>query len=402
MSEPSAPTSDPNAAGPALPWPSRLPQRLRRQLAALSLVGAALVALPVLQLLRYQSAELDALAASRAGLDPVARTVQLQRGLLAHRDITAHVLRGLDALEPERLLRQAEVDRKMAALTVALASGGWEQATGEADAQREDWLRLARQVLGRTIDAPASNQAHRLLIEQGLQIIDLLAEADPARSERSGRLDPTIEATMGAAHSLPRLAWQTSALAEALDPADAGARQRQMVAIEAALARTLGRLERAPGKAATGAGAAAGAAAERYFALLRNPQAARAETGAAAAQAVLAQWQLFDAALAAADATLDRHSSAAQQRRTALAAALALLGAVAALLLLAMARGLGRLQRIEQQRSDSAAEPSGRPAGGHAEASQLMQRLRDADPPHAESAQPAQAKLEQAAQPPPV
>ena len=101
---------EPSATGLAPAQRARLPQRLRRNLAALSLVGAALVGLPVAQLLRYQAAEMAALADGRAKLDPVARAVHVQRGLLAHRDISAQVLGGQAKLEAERLQRQTEVD----------------------------------------------------------------------------------------------------------------------------------------------------------------------------------------------------------------------------------------------------------------------------------------------------
>ena len=98
LPSPSPPSEDEaahaTAADASASGRTRLPQRLRRSLAALSLVGAVLVALPVAQLLRYQSAELDALTAGRTRLDPVARAVHVQRGLLAHRDVAAQVLGG--------------------------------------------------------------------------------------------------------------------------------------------------------------------------------------------------------------------------------------------------------------------------------------------------------------------
>ena len=418
MSElPSSQPHLPSPASEATPSPllTRLPQRLHRRLAALSLVGAALVALPVLQLLRYQTAELNALADGRAGLDPVGRTVFLQRGLLLHRDIAGLVLRGQEALEPERKLRQVEVDQRMAALMVALTSGSWEQAIGESDAQREDWLRLARQVLERGIDATASDQAHRLLVEQGLQIIDLLAEADPARAEHRSGLGPDMSATMGAVHALPRLIWQTTALPTASDPRDPDARQRQMAIIEAGLARTLGRLEIALGRRSSAtatpdpaaprvalvqAGAAAGAAVERYFSLLRRTPEGEPEIRAATGEAVQAQLRLFDAALAVANEALVDRTRVVAQGRVVLLCGLSALALLAGLLALSLAQGLRLLQAAEQWRGDAAAAPTGGPVEGRAAANVLMQRLREPEAPAAVAAKPAAAPADQGTEPP--
>jgi len=82
------------------------PPTPRYKLAALSIVGAAMVALPLAQVLRYQDTELQAALAEQAGLEPVKRAVAVQQGLLAHRDVAGQVLRGQVALETERRARQ--------------------------------------------------------------------------------------------------------------------------------------------------------------------------------------------------------------------------------------------------------------------------------------------------------
>jgi hypothetical protein len=154
-----------------------MPPRQRRRLAALSIVGSLMVALPLFEVLRYQNAEVQALASQRSGLDPMARAVGVQRSLLQHRDIAGQVLRGHAALEAERRLRQADVDDRVADLTMALAAGSWDRAARESDALREDWFALSGRVLARTVSAGDSDLAHRLLVEQALQVMDLLADA---------------------------------------------------------------------------------------------------------------------------------------------------------------------------------------------------------------------------------
>lgn len=158
--------------------PARQPPRARRRLAALSLVGALMVALPLGQVLRYQNNELHALEQQRAGLDPMTRAVDVQRSLLLHRDVAGRVLRGRATLEDERRVRQGEVDDTVAALALALVGGGWELAMRESDALREDWSLLARRLLERSLNASQSDQAHRLLVEQSLQVMDLLVSAN--------------------------------------------------------------------------------------------------------------------------------------------------------------------------------------------------------------------------------
>lgn len=159
-------------------------------MAALGIVAAVMVALPLSQLLRRQQAELDQLAARRAVLNPIARAVDTERSLLQHRDAASQVLRGRPELEDERRLRQREVDDRLVALAVALATGPWERAVQESDALRGDWSLLARRLLARSLSADDSEHGHRLLVEQALQVIDLLDQAQPARAgdEASARV----------------------------------------------------------------------------------------------------------------------------------------------------------------------------------------------------------------------
>ena len=390
--------------------PARLPLKLRRNVAALSLVGATLVALPVVQLLRYQSAELEALAGGRAKLDPVARAVHLQRGLLAHRDIAGQVLGGLPALEPERRQRQNDVDGRMAAMAVALATGRWELAIGEADDLQQDWRLLTQQVTARSIDPPGSDRAHRLLVEQTLQVIDLVAATATQNERSSGTAygpDSVPPTTLAVLQALPRLAWQTTLLAptgvgaqvgaqpeaQAEAPADAQARQLLIARVEAGLARTLGLLEgprrqsallRAPlpapsqapstDTALLRAGATAGAATERYITLLRRPHGAPAEQREAGIAAVEAQMRLFELAHDTAAAAWAAQARSAAQHRALLLGALTFLTLLALALTARLWRGLLQVEAREPAHADAAV--AGDQGKRRAEAEALLQRLR--------------------------
>lgn len=184
-------SSRPSSSGsrPQRRLPPRLSRRLRGRVAALGIVAALMVALPLSLLLRRQQTELDQLAARRAVLDPIARSVDAQRSLQLHRAAAGKVLRGQTQVEPERRVVQAEVDDRLIALAVALDVGPWEPVVQESDALRGNWSQLTRRVIERTLRAEESDDGHGLLVDQTLQIIDLLDLAG------SGRLHVQAAAT---------------------------------------------------------------------------------------------------------------------------------------------------------------------------------------------------------------
>lgn len=362
----------------------RPPQSVGKRLAALSLVGAMMVALPLVQLLRYQSSEAESLAAARAGLDPVARAVDVQRGLLAHRDAAAMVLDGREGFEPERKLRQGEVDERLTTLGTALASGPWQRASGEAAALRDDWSSLARQFAGHSVIASESEQAHRLLIEQTLQVIDLVADVGAPHAAASVEY---LQPTLAVAHALPRLAWQLEQLSQqAAVPADDGVRQRDLATAEAGLARTLGMLNAAlivqPRPALADAGAAAGAAADRYFHLLRTPKGSalgdqHSELRHAAAAARHAQFALFNQAQSDAADQLSAKGDAVQIRSGRLIVAMFTLGVMALLLAAFTWRSLNLLVAQAQAARGTGDADAQQASLPRQHAGELLERLRE-------------------------
>jgi hypothetical protein len=358
----------------------RPPPRLGLKFAALGIVGGAMVLLPLVQVLRYQNAQTQEIQTERAALDPMAHAVALERGLLAHRDLAGRVLRGKPEFEPQRRLRQGEVDDRVADLGHALAEGSWEQAQAEASALAEDWQLLARQVGSRVITAAESDQSHRLRVEQTLQVIDLVALALAAPAG-SGTLDAAAART--AARAVPRLAWQLVALTGAGEERDAVALQRDLAVAEASLARTLGGLNRAlarhPNAALAEASAAAGATADRYFQLLRAGSAADAQ--AAGTAALQAQFRLHALARDQAARALDLRLADTGRQRVLLGAVLAALLVALALLALVLARGLraGRPPPAAPAPAPGRPEPLTRASTSRVEAGRLLQRLRQAE-----------------------
>jgi hypothetical protein len=427
MPESTPPPPQNTPVGLSIAQRARLTQRMRQGLAALSLVGAVLIALPVAQLLRYQSAELKSMQVNRAALDPVARAVHLQRGLLAHRDLAAQVLRGQDKLELDRKQRQTEVDGRLAALMVTLASGRWELAIGEADDLRIDWLQLARQVLERQIDAPSSDAAHRLLVEQTLQVIDLVSASAQLEGQNTvGLNDGVPAATMHVIRVMPRLAWLTAQLAVPAPGADAQhaheAAQRRLPQLETALARALGPIEGLPrrtgvhgadggdansnpnaststststitstsagGESPAGnsplltAAAAAGANTDRYFRLLRSNDGESPEALAALQAAVQAQLSLFDVAHGQATTLLTERARQSAQSRALLLGGMSLGLVMAAALMMGLRRDLRALQADDMQQALAGVQPGAGDgqSGGRQQAELLLQRLREGEP----------------------
>ncbi len=362
----------------------------RYKLAALSIVGAAMVALPLAQVLRYQDTELQAALAEQAGLDPVKRAVAVQQGLLAHRDVTGQVLRGQVALEPERRSRQRKVDERLAVLAGALVVAS-DRTHEEFNALRDDWALLVREVQQRTVSAPQSDLAHRLLVEQTLQVIDFVADASGLGRDRDSGA-ALLASVM--TRSLPRLAAEVAGLRPAGGPAGSGHDERQLAATEATLARVLGRLNEAvehsvvPRPALAEATAEAGASADRYFRLLRDGSQEAVQAGAAALQA---QFLLLEATHAVVAETLTGRVDSARREREVLLALTAVLALLSVWILIRMFMPAGR--RPNRPRTDpgqhreategsqftaATARPRGN-ADSHGEAGRLLQRLRRHD-----------------------
>ncbi len=371
--------SNPRSSIFAEPLPARLPQRLRRRLAAFGIVGALMVALPLVQVLRFQNAAESSLLAEQAALDPAARAVDVERGLVVHRDLASKVLRGQLAFEPERRQRQAEVDLRLTAMAGALAAGAWVRAIGESDALRQDWTALAREVQSRTIVAAESDHAHRLLLEQCLQVIDLVGGDASAESRRER--DAT-EPALALAHALPRLASRFAAIAAAAaDPGDhdAAAQRLEWLAAEAQLARSLGGLDRGARSTAAQrrlaqAGAATGATADRFFALLRAGPASADQASAAGQAALQAQFRLFGLAQDELRSAQDARLAGLRRQRLALLCALLVLGLAALFLAARLLRGLRTPGAAADVRADATAQRADGEVAGR-----LLQRLRAGD-----------------------
>jgi hypothetical protein len=156
------------------------PHRPSWRSAALGAVGGLMVLLPLGEVLRHQSQEIQVLTAERALLDPLSQALAVQRGLLSHSELCQRVLAGRPQLEPERRQRQAVVDTALYDLKSTLSVGLWIPALAEAAQLALAWRHLTYRLHNRAVDVKTSQTEHQLLIEQTLQVMDLVTAAAPA------------------------------------------------------------------------------------------------------------------------------------------------------------------------------------------------------------------------------
>lgn len=203
---------------------SRPLPRQSLRFAAIGILAGLMVMLPLGEVLRYQTDQVQALMAERALLDPLAQAVSLQRSLISHDDVASRVLGGRRQLEDERLLRQAEVDDAVLQLKSTLAAGLWERALAETDDLSLDWRELSGRISLRRIDASTSRAAHRLLVEQAVQVMDLVSAGTGLYGQLA--LQAAAAAQRGWAPSAPQPPAVTLAVGAALDLAQAALRAR--------------------------------------------------------------------------------------------------------------------------------------------------------------------------------
>ena len=392
-------------AGPLVRW-QRLASGLqvRHRFAALGVVGVLMCAVPLLQVLRFQGDALSATRAAQAALDPLANAVALQRGLVQHRDVAGAVLRGVSSREGERRQRQRVVNERLTELELSLRASDQARATQEGEALRGDWTELSRRVEERSVAASDSDAAHRLLVEQTLQVIDYVSLAmldlGPGLDRTAG---PEASAWVQAVlHTLPRESARLGLLASAA-AGSAEAHPREFAATQRRLQQVIGDLQTAAraeqqGAATTAAQTALSKAlatlsqrAESYFSLQRS-SAPPDQLLAAASALTDAEAALYTHAHSQLAAALAAHAEALRQQRLTLLVMLAALAVAGTLLGLSLLPptppGQRRRTARPALRRFNAADPAAPDShlddeqlhaapSKRGEAQRLMQRLRD-------------------------
>jgi hypothetical protein len=204
--QPSAAVTAPSSAHPL---------RLRHKLAAFGVVGVALCLWPLWQLWNWHDLELQWAVQEARTAEPGLLAVQTQRALLQHQLASARVLHREQAAEPLRREHQAEVEARLLQLERALEPGGLLPARIEVQAMRLDWPPLVDRIVQARCSVPESDDAHRLLQEQALQVIDIVTAA--LEVPRDAQLAQAQQLLL---QTLPRqLAVNLPGAAGAVDPA---------------------------------------------------------------------------------------------------------------------------------------------------------------------------------------
>jgi len=354
----------------------------QRRLAALSLVGVAMCALPLIQVLRYQGQEIELARTALLGLDPVAGAVAVQRSLIEHRDLASLWLRGQPDADAPRRQRQGEVDARLAVLSQTLEQHANGRALVEAAAMTTDWRGLVQRIVAKTVLPTDSDAAHQLLVEQAIQVIDLVADALPLRNERDAVVAPVVA---GVATGLPRLSAALMRLPLPTAPVSAAERKSWapgVKATEAMLeavlqplgeARPLGPL--VDDRQLPDAVSRSLVANHAHLRLLMDARATPEGLAVTQRQALQAHFAVVNAAQATLGALADSKVRALQTQRTR-----GLLG-IGALALLAIALVLTLLRSPAHPADPARATPDERPrTDGHwpvrRTARQLIDRLR--------------------------
>jgi methyl-accepting chemotaxis protein len=176
--------------------------KLWQKFAALGVVAAAMCAIPLSQIVRLKSAEIEVASAEDAGLDPVRSALALQTHLHLHAALVSRVLEGDTHADTERRASQADIGKAFETLTQQTKGLGSTSASDAVDSMRTEWNQVAKSIESGQASDSMSRQAHARLVLKNFGVLELLADASGLS------LDPVAESYFimtAATEHLPRL-----------------------------------------------------------------------------------------------------------------------------------------------------------------------------------------------------
>jgi|GEM_PF-368457 len=150
--------------------------KLWQKFAVLGVIASVTTAVPLYKLMQYKSGEIAVAVAEEQGLITVETLIPLQRGLQAHRGLSAMALAGNAVADGDRRARQAEVNAQFAAVAKIMVDHAYGKAGEELKVMKAEWDRLSRQVDGRSISTSDSLSAHTALVARGIALIESVAD----------------------------------------------------------------------------------------------------------------------------------------------------------------------------------------------------------------------------------
>lgn len=146
----------------------------------LSILGVLLLAAPLVLYINESQKVIDSATLDAKGIAPIRAVLKVVLFAQQHRGLSAMVLAGNDAVEPQRAAKQKEVDDAFVA--AASTIGNIADNTGNATVvnllreSKDAWTPLAGKVAQRSLPGPQSFAQHTALITQLLKINELLID----------------------------------------------------------------------------------------------------------------------------------------------------------------------------------------------------------------------------------
>jgi len=155
---------------------------------------------PTALLVRTDLAAIDMARSEAEGMPRAAgmlRAIQLTQ---QHRALSAGMLGGATAMEAPRQAKQAEVERALD--KVAADSAAWPQIAAQVADVRSRWKSLAAAVAGRSLDGRQSNAQHTALVSEELDALGRVVDAARLSMDPEPAIHHAADAVLQA---LPRL-----------------------------------------------------------------------------------------------------------------------------------------------------------------------------------------------------
>ena len=181
-------------------WIGRL--KIWQKFALLGGLTLVLLVPPTAYVVVGEANHIQARERQRAGLVPAAEVLKLMQLTQQHRGLTNTALSGDASKQAARQAKQQEVDAAVSKLLDASGTFGSARVASRRDRVRSQWQALAADVAGGKLAAPASFARHSALIKDELALVDDLMDT-------SGLSRDTVAAThhlsLAALRSLPQL-----------------------------------------------------------------------------------------------------------------------------------------------------------------------------------------------------
>ncbi len=265
------------------------PLKSSPKLAALVVLVMILVATPAVQVWRHYGFQIESILQARDATEPLAVAVGTQRAVVAHQGLTRRVLQGEHGEEALRRQQQTTADNGFSSLARSLALRQFDAALQETQSATSDWLALLDELAGRNLQPAASDNAHHLVVEQLVQVIDLISDSATLHGA-AGR--PLLEFSQA---QLATVAWRAAlhpSQPQEAPPKGLEARNRRAAAAWQAVQTTAGAQHNlALAHAAQRASQALRALRDRSAASASGAAGPAAQAVAAAEVALLQPWR---------------------------------------------------------------------------------------------------------------